>query len=403
MQVEEKLEILTDSAKYDVSCSSSNGNRDTPIGGIGNSHSAGLCHSFAGDGRCISLLKILYSNACIYDCAYCSNRRSNDHKRATFKAREIADMTINFYKRNYIEGLFLSSGIVKSEDHTMEQLIEVARILREEYRFGGYIHLKLIPGSSPELIQQASLLADRVSSNIELPTEKSLKLLAPDKSKSNVLSPFKIVNGFHEHYNKHASMTTQMIVGATPESDYDILNISSALYRKKFLKRVYYSAYIPVNSGDNLPALITKPPLLREHRLYQADWLMRFYGFESSEIVSQEFPDLSLDFDPKLGWALNHLELFPVDINYTDKEFMMRIPGIGITSVHKILRARRHKYLKKDDLKALGVSLKKSQFFLTEQGKYMGNVSIQKEKIEQKLLVKKPSTIAYAQESLFDF
>lgn len=390
--IEEKLELLSDSAKYDVSCSSSGSEHNYKTGELGCTHNSGICHTFSSDGRCISLLKVLFTNFCIYDCAYCINRVSNDIRRTAFSPRELADLTINFYKRNYIEGLFLSSGIIENEDHTMQLLINVLSILRNEYRFNGYIHLKLIPGADKRLIDQATLLANRVSSNIELPSEASLKLLAPEKTKTNLLSPLAYAKeGSLERGKKPISMSTQMIIGATPESDYMILRLSDSLYKKALLKRVYYSAYIPVNSDKRLPVLAeSAPPLLREHRLYQADWLLRFYGFGYNEILSEASPQLDADFDPKTAWALQNLDFFPIDINRADKETLIRIPGIGIRSAHKILKARRFKRLGFDDLKALRISLKKAKYFIVAHRDYSREVPLYSEKIKKALLFKAP-------------
>lgn len=400
MRVEEKLTILSDSAKYDVSCSSSGSERTQNYGALGATHSSGVCHSFAADGRCISLLKILFTNYCIYDCAYCINRSSNNHQRAAFTPKEVADLTVNFYKRNYIEGLFLSSGIISSEDHTMGLIVKTLTILRHEYAFNGYIHVKLIPGAAKELILQASALADRVSSNIELPSSQSLALLAPDKSKSKVLQPLELAKAYSlEKSNKPIGMSTQLIVGASPESDLDILRLSSNLYERSMLKRVYYSAYIPVNTHKNLPALHVKPPLLREHRLYQADWLLRFYDFSYDEIVSDAHPFLDERFDPKLAWALRNLHHFPVEINRADKEQLLRIPGLGVRSVFKILRARRQKSLNFETLKSMKISLKRAQFFITAQGKTYRQFNY--ESIESRLLALPQERLHY-QPTLFD-
>jgi predicted DNA-binding helix-hairpin-helix protein len=359
MILDEKLEILSDAAKYDSSCSSSGSDRPAQKGGMGNGALGGICHSFSADGRCISLLKVLLTNYCIFDCAYCKNKVSNDIKRAAFSPEELARLTIEFYRRNYIEGLFLSSGVVKSADHTMELMLRCVRILREEYLFGGYIHIKLIPGASDELVSEAARLADRVSSNIELPSEASLKLLAPDKSKTSVLSPLSLAQ------KTNISMSTQMIVGATPESDLDIIRLSEGLYKKRFLKRVYYSAYIPVNQDKRLPVpLDFKPPLLREHRLYQADWLLRFYGFGSSEILEEGTPFLDERLDPKSAWAIRNIHYFPIDINRASYEELIRIPGLGLTGARKIIEARRYKKLGLDELKTLRISTKKCSFFI---------------------------------------
>jgi putative DNA modification/repair radical SAM protein len=397
--VYEKMKILSDSAKYDVSCSSSGSDNNYKTGELGATHNSGICHTFTSDGRCVSLLKVLLTNFCIYDCAYCINRASNDIPRAAFSPRELADITINFYKRNYIEGLFLSSGIIENEDHTMELILRVLRILRYEYKFNGYIHVKLIPGSDAQLIEEVVNLSSRVSSNIELPSDKSLKLLAPNKTKEKILQPLKLARDISmEESKKPIGMSTQLIVGATPESDFDILKLSSVMYEKALLKRVYYSAYIPVNDDKNLPAIINKPPLLREHRLYQADWLLRFYDFKYDEIVNEYNPNLDEDLDPKMFWALNNLHLFPMEINSASKEEMMRIPGIGMRSVFKILKARRYKRLDFDDLIKLRISIKKAKYFITCKGKYQSAIPMYKEKIKEAYL--EPSKIK--QPTLFD-
>jgi putative DNA modification/repair radical SAM protein len=394
-----KMQILSDSAKYDVSCSSSGSDNNYKSGELGATHSSGICHTYTSDGRCVSLLKVLLTNYCIYDCSYCINRVSNDIPRAAFSPRELADITINFYKRNYIEGLFLSSGIIEDEDHTMGLILNCLKILRNEYKFNGYIHVKLIPGSDSNLIAQVVALASRVSSNIELPSDTSLKLLAPNKSKEKVLQPLKLAKDIsQEKKSKPIGMSTQLIVGASPESDLDILRLSSALYDKALLKRVYYSAYIPVNDDKNLPALLQKPPLLREHRLYQADWLLRFYDFSYDEIVDQSNPNLDEELDPKMNWALNNLHLFPIEINYASKEELLRVPGIGARGVYKIIKARRYKRVSFDDLAKLRVSTKKAQYFITCNGKYKKIVPQYKEDIKTHYLLptKKEPT-------LFDF
>ncbi|MBN2824082.1 MAG: putative DNA modification/repair radical SAM protein, partial [Campylobacterales bacterium] len=335
-------------------------------------------------------------------CAYCINRISNDIPRAAFAPRELADITLNFYKRNYIEGLFLSSGIIENEDHTMLLILRTLRILRYEYRFNGYIHVKLIPGSDARLIEEVVALASRVSSNIELPSNKSLALLAPNKTKEKVLQPLRLARDLSlERSSKPIGMSTQLIVGATPESDRDILRLSSALYDKALLKRVYYSAYIPVNEDKNLPTLLDKPPLLREHRLYQADWLLRFYGFQYDEILTQNHPNLDMDIDPKMRWALNNLHHFPIEINKASKEELIRIPGIGIRSAFKIIQARRFKRLTFDDLKALKISIKKARYFITANNKYDNTTPLEPEPIKNAFLSithKKPH-----QPTLFDF
>ena len=396
----DKLSILSDSAKYDVSCSSSGVEEQKKYGGIGATQNSGICHTFTSDGRCVSLLKVLFTNFCIYDCAYCVNRVSNDTKRVAFSPRELAELTINFYKRNYIEGLFLSSGIIGNEDHTMELLINTLKILRYEYGFDGYIHLKLIPGASKELIEVACALASRVSSNIELPSSKGLKLLAPQKSKSQLLEPLKQARDITlQRASKPIPMSTQMIVGATSDSDFDILKTTSVLYEKALLKRVYYSAYVPVNEGKNLPILKDKmPPIQREHRLYQADWLLRFYGFSYTELFTQEVQNLDTDIDPKTFWALNNLHLFPVDVNKVSKEILIRIPGIGIRGALKILQARRYKTLNMEDLKQLKISVKRAKYFIISKGTYQKEVPMYKENIKQVLLAPKK----IIQPTLFD-
>ncbi len=400
MDIYQKLAILSDSAKYDVSCSSSGAESNFQKGMIGCNEKSGICHTFTEDGRCVSLLKVLFTNFCIYDCSYCINRQSNDIKRAAFSARELADLTLNFYKRNYIEGLFLSSGILDNEDKTMELLIKALEILRFEYRFNGYIHLKLIPGASQYLIEKACHLATRVSSNLELPSSKSLQLLAPDKTQKNLMQPLKYAKDFSlQNRNRPIPMTTQLIIGATPESDFDILRLSSNLYNKALLKRVYYSAYIPTNDDKNLPSIQTTPPTVREHRLYQADWLLRFYGFSYGEILEKR-ENLDLDFDPKMIWALDNLELFPVEINHVDKEFLIKIPGIGIRGAHKILKARRFQNLSFENLKKLGISLKRAKYFITIRGKYFGEKEFYPEYIKRALT--KPKKKGFYQPSLFD-
>lgn len=362
MELQKKLEILSAAAKYDVSCSSSGSSRKNTKGGLGNGSACGICHSWSDDGRCISLLKILQTNSCIYDCAYCVNRLSNDIPRATFTPHEVAGLTINFYRRNYIEGLFLSSSIIKSPNYTMEQLYESVRLLREEYNFNGYIHLKAIPGADLSLIEASGRLVDRMSLNIELPSNKGLQLLAPQKTRETILKPMGFVNSkiietkdnrkfFKSSSNfVPAGQSTQLIVGATPDHDLKILRLSESLYKGYKLKRVYYSAYVPVSTNPKLP-LISKPPLLREHRLYQADWLLRFYGFNSSELLDEKYPDFDTELDPKSSWALRNIHLFPVDINKADYEMLLRIPGVGVRSAQKIIAARRVKLLDFDDLK----------------------------------------------------
>lgn len=399
----EKLKILAGAAKYDVSCASSGTKRGNTQGGIGNATAWGICHSFAEDGRCISLLKIMLSNYCIYDCAYCYNRKSNDIPRTSFTPDEIASLTIEFYRRNYIEGLFLSSGVLINPDHTMERMVLVAKKLRTEHRYNGYIHLKTIPGASQQLIADAGRYADRLSVNIEIPTENNLKILAPDKDFKSVLEPMKIIStGILEskeerrtHRNaplfSPSGQSTQLIVGATNDTDHTILKLSSALYTRRDLKRVYYSGYIPVNSYDGrLPAL-SAPPLRREHRLYQADWLMRFYGFRSNEIVNEENPNLDLELDPKVTWALRNPHLFPVDVNTADPLMLLRIPGVGTKSVQLILMARKHNRLNSSHLKKMGVVMKRAQFFITCNELRSRNVQdLRPEIVRQLLLDKKP-------------
>ena len=377
MDVLEKLTILTDSAKYDVACTSSGSERPGDETGLGSTVAAGLCHAFAADGRCISLLKVLLSNCCVYDCKYCVNRVTNDVPRAAFTPRELADLTIGFYRRNYIEGLFLSSAVLRSPDYTMEQMIGVLELLRGEYRFRGYIHAKAIPGADPALVARLGLLADRISINIELPSERSLSLLAPDKSKRAILAPMKQVSQSVTQskaelmrYRKApqfapAGQSTQMIVGATDESDRDILLLSSALYGRPTMKRVYYSGFIPVNPYDKrLPAL-DKAPLVGENRLYQADWLMRFYGFRAEEIADEQTPRLDLDIDPKLAWALRNPAFFPVDVNRADYEALLRVPGIGVKSARLIVSSRRYRTLTQQSLRQIGVVMKKAQYFIS--------------------------------------
>jgi putative DNA modification/repair radical SAM protein len=397
----EKLKILAGAAKYDVSCASSGTQRSNTKGGIGNASAWGICHSFAEDGRCISLLKIMLSNFCIYDCAYCINRKSNDIPRTSFTPEEIANLTIEFYRRNYIEGLFLSSGVLRNPDYTMERMVTVAKLLRTEHKYNGYIHLKAIPGASEQLIADAGKWADRLSVNIEIPTENNLKLLAPDKDFKSVLEPMKIISTgilqAKEERQKYrnaprfspSGQSTQLIIGATNDTDHTILKLSSALYSKRNLKRVYYSGYIPVNSYDNrLPALNT-PPLRREHRLYQADWLLRFYGFKANEIVNAENPNLDLELDPKVTWALRNPHLFPVDINKADPLMLLRIPGIGTHSVQLILLARKHTRLNSSHLQKMGVVMKRARFFITCNELRSQNVQELKPEIVRQLLLEK--------------
>lgn len=375
----EKLRILAESAKYDVSCSSSGTVRRGVKGdGIGNTVGGiGICHSFADDGRCIALLKVMLTNYCMYDCAYCINRRSNDIKRATMSVSEVVEVTMEFYRRNYIEGLFLSSGVVRNPDYTMERLARVAQELRTVHRFNGYIHLKSIPGASRELVNQAGLYADRMSVNIEIPNEGSLKYLAPEKDFKSVYEPMGYIRqGVLENTEDRrkfrnaprfvpAGQSTQMIVGASPEHDRDILKLSSALYATPTMRRVYYSGYIPVNTYDSRLPVTKQPPLVRENRLYQADWLMRFYKFSADEIADDSHPDLELEIDPKLSWALRHPEFFPVDVNRADYEMILRIPGVGVKSATLIVNARRFRRLTSDHLRKIGVVMKRARYFIT--------------------------------------
>ena len=375
-RIREKLQILADAAKYDVSCSSSGSKRQNKDKGLGNTGN-GICHSYTEDGRCVSLLKILFSNVCIYDCAYCVSRRSNDVKRAAFTVQEVVDLTINFYRRNYIEGLFLSSGIFKSADYTMERMLQVVKKLRLEENFNGYIHLKTIPGASPEIIQEAGLYVDRMSINLEMPTEEGLQKFAPEKNHAEVQKDLSIVRDRLIELKDErkliksvptfvpAGQTTQMVVGAHSETDKDIILMADRHYKEFKLKRVYYSGYIPINEEEkSLPMVGSAPPLLRENRLYQSDWLMRFYGFEANELVDDEHPNLDLDVDPKLGWALRHPECFPVDINRADYKMILRVPGIGVRSAKKIVAARRFGPIRIDQLKRMGVAYNRAQHFI---------------------------------------
>ena len=413
MDIFEKLKILSDSAKYDASCSSSGSNRRNSSSGIGNGNISGICHSWGADGRCISLLKILFTNACIYECKYCINRCSNNVKRATFTPREVADLTINFYRRNYIEGLFLSSAVIKSPDYTMELLINTISILRNEYNFNGYIHCKTIPGCSKELIDKLGSMVDRMSINIELPSNNSLKLLAPQKEKTGILTPMSYVSNKMK-LNKlekrkenfiPAGQTTQLIIGATPESDLKILKLSESLYKKLSLKRVYYSAYISVNNDKNLPTL-ESPPLLRENRLYQADWLLRFYGFKADELLSETHPNFNNVLDPKCEWALRNLDKFPIEINKANYFTLIRVPGIGVISSKKIIKARRNFDLNFDSLKKLGIVLKRAKYFITCKGKYYDKVyKFNESFIETNLVYQERNTLNksdFEQLSLFD-
>nr|WP_217332346.1 putative DNA modification/repair radical SAM protein [Gilliamella apis] len=371
-----KLEILAESAKYDISCASSGTSRSNKSKGIGSASRCGICHSFTADGRCVSLLKIMLTNYCMFDCAYCINRQSNDIPRAGFTPKELAELTIEFYRRNYIEGLFLSSGIVRSADHTMEKMIRVVKILRQEYNFNGYIHMKAIPGASNELIREAGLLVDRMSVNLEIPTERNLKLLAPDKDHQTIYQPMRhIQQNLLENIEDRkkikstpkfvpAGQSTQVIIGATDETDNQILQLTAKLYKRPSMKRVYYSGFIPVNSYDKRLPVLQEVPRVRENRLYQADWLLRFYDFSVDEIVNDEHPDLDLTVDPKLSWAIRNPQFFPVDINRDSYQKILRVPGIGVKSAKLIVMARRHRKLNKEALKRIGVVLKRAQFFI---------------------------------------
>lgn len=416
----DKLKILSDAAKYDVSCSSSGVSRKGNGRDMGNCISAGICHSFAADGRCISLMKILLSNECIYDCKYCLNRRSNDVPRATFTPDEVCELTMNFYRRNYIEGLFLSSGIIGTPNQTMEMIWQVVYKLRNVYHFRGYIHVKGIPGADPVLIQKTGYLADRMSVNLELPTADGLKKLAPNKHRKNILTPMRqIQQGIRQGRNevaiyRHApdfvpaGQSTQMIVGATPESDYQIMAVAQGLYDNFELKRVFYSAYVSINEDKELPSLHTGTPLLREHRLYQADWLMRFYQFRAEELLNEKRPNFNILLDPKCDWALQHLEQFPVEINRADYHTLLRVPGIGVNSARRICGARKTARLGFEDLKKMGVVLKRALYFITCSGKMMYPTKLEEDYITRNLLSiheKLPfdqSGITYKQLSLLD-
>lgn len=456
--LEEKLTILSDAAKYDVACTSSGVTRSGKEGYLGNSVAAGVCHAFSADGRCISLLKILMSNACVYDCKYCKNRISNDIPRATFTPDEICTLTIEFYKRNYIEGLFLSSGVIKNPDYTMEKICETIRLLRTKYMFNGYVHVKAIPGASDELLYSAGLLADRISVNMEMPTQDSLQKVAPNKSMSDILVPMNRISdtismhrvaigkspkmeraGINRYlvdsiwnddakqigqtqkenmvnllsvpnsaYNHPAArqdvllkrpfapggQSTQMIIGSGNETDYQLVKTSQALYQKFDLKRVFYSAYIPINEDDALPSLDTPVPLLREHRLYQADWLLRYYGFDSDELFTPTEQFLDYRIDPKCNWAIRHLDIFPVEINTASADELLRVPGIGPISVRKILSARRYGHITFDMLKKMHVVLKRAQYFITCGGRMMGRTLIDKQFITERLVTDEKRDVA---------
>ena len=421
MTIYEKLNILADAAKYDVACTSSGVDRRGDGTGMGNCEKAGICHSFSADGRCLSLLKILFTNECIYDCKYCINRSSNDVMRTSFTPDEICQLTMEFYRRNYIEGLFLSSGILKSPDYTMELIYSALYKLRRECNFQGYIHVKAIPGASEELIRRIGYLADRMSVNLELPTKESLHLLAPHKSRKNILAPMRMVQNQRKENKQElavyrhapqfvpAGQSTQMIIGATPETDLQIMQVAEALYKKFELKRVFYSAFIPVNEDKNLPARTDAgPPLLREHRLYQADWLLRYYRFEVSELLDESHPNFNVLMDPKCNWAIQHLEEFPVEINRADYGMLLRVPGIGYKSAGRIVKARRLGTLDFNDLKKMGVVLKRALYFITCSGKMMYPTKLEQDYITRNIvntgerLPDSVQGISYRQISLFD-
>ena len=421
MTMYEKLNILTDAAKYDVACTSSGTQRSSDGTGIGSCELSGICHSFSADGRCISLLKILFTNECIYDCKYCVNRKSNDVARASFTPEEVCTLTMEFYRRNYIEGLFLSSGILHSPDYTMELLYATLYRLRREYHFQGYIHVKAIPGASEELIQRTGFLADRMSVNLELPTAKSLKALAPHKNRKNILAPMRLVqNRMTENKQElqvyrnaprfvPAGQSTQMIIGATPETDYQIMQVAEALYQKFELKRVFYSAFVHVNEDSALPARTGEgPPLLREHRLYQADWLLRYYHFQADELLSEENPNFNVVFDPKCNWALKHLETFPVEVNRADYKILLRVPRIGYKSEVRIVKARLYAILDFTDLNKIGVVHKRALYFITCNGRMMYPTKMEADYIARNLLSggeklpREVRELGYRQISLFD-
>lgn len=413
----DKLTILTDAAKYDAACTSSGLDRNSRPGGLGTTMQAGCCHSFSADGRCVTLLKVLLGNVCVYDCQYCINRRSGGGPRAAFTPRELCELTIGFYRRNYIEGLFLSSAVMVSPDHTTELMIETLRLLRQEYHFWGYVHAKAIPGADPLLTYRLGCLADRLSVNIELPSETSLRLLAPDKAKGDILSPMgQIRDGIHQSKHevalyKHAprfapaGQSTQMIIGATPETDFHILRLTESLYRKYQLKRVFYSAYMPVSDSRLLPAPQGfKPPLLREHRLYQADWLLRYYHFEAHELLDEANPNFNPLVDPKCSWALGHMEFFPVEVNSADYETLLRVPGVGVKSAQRILTARRCGPLHFEGLKKLGVVLKRAQYFITCGGKMAEGLRVSQDGVLRHLVaLEKPMLAQEAPQQLCMF
>lgn len=416
----DKLEILSDSAKYDVACTSSGVERRGNGVDMGNCVNAGICHSFSSDGRCISLLKILHTNECVYDCKYCINRCSNDVRRATFTPEEVCTLTMEFYRRNYIEGLFLSSGILNNPTFTMEMIYRTLSLLRNKYRFRGYIHVKAIPGADPELIRRVGFLADRMSVNLELPTAEGLKALAPNKHRKTILTPMRQIQAgiqankkeliVYKHAPQFVSggQSTQMIIGATGENDYQIINVAENLYQKFALKRVFYSAFVRVNEDKALPALPSGPPLLREHRLYQADWLLRFYGFQAQELLDEKHPFFNVMLDPKEDWAVRHLEQFPVEVNKASYEMLLRVPGIGVTGAGRIVRARRSAKLDFADLKKMGIVLKRALYFITCSGKMMYPTKLEEDYIVRNLTSEKDRIqfgsggMTYKQMSLFD-
>lgn len=420
MTLLKKMEILADAAKYDVACTSSGTSRNGDGNGIGNAKLAGICHSFSSDGRCISLLKILFTNECIFDCRYCLNRRSNDVPRASFTPDEVCELTMQFYRRNYIEGLFLSSGILHSPSYTMELLYQTIYKLRTEHHFQGYIHVKAIPGAEAELVWKAGLYADRMSVNLELPTAEGLRMLAPNKNRKKILTPMRMIqNAREENQNelmlyRHAprfvpaGQSTQMIIGATPENDYQIMSVAEGLYQKFGLKRVFYSAFVRVNDDAMLPALPGGPPLLREHRLYQADFLLRYYGFTASELLSEQRPHFNVLLDPKCDWAVRHLEQFPVEINRADYKTLLRVPGIGVKSAGRIIGARKSAALNFDDLKKIGVVLKRALYFITCGGRMMYRTKLEEDYLVRNLVDPKEKFpfskdgMTYRQLTLFD-
>lgn len=421
LPVEEKLRILSDAAKYDVACTSSGVDRKGKKGALGNTAAAGICHSFSADGRCISLLKILFTNECVFDCKYCINRASNDVPRASFTPEEVCELTMEFYKRNYIEGLFLSSGVLKNPDFTMELIYLTIKKLREEYRFNGYIHVKAIPGADPLLIEKLGFLTDRMSINLELPTSEGLKKLAPHKTRQKILAPMRqIQKGIRSNRNelmvyRHerafvpAGQSTQMIIGATPENDFQLISVAEALYQNYDLKRVFYSAFVPVNTDKSLPALPGGPPLLREHRLYQADWLLRFYGFQAGELLTESRPNFNVLLDPKCDWAVRNLDQFPVEVNRADYFTLLRVPGIGVKSAQRIVQARKSARLDFTDLKKIGVVLKRAHFFLTCMGRMMYPTKIEENYITSHMISQDHKNVweiehhnSFRQLSLFD-